>query len=286
MIGTLVEHWKEGFREVFESAVAAGIAFWIGSQLFGAQHVPLFAPLAAIICLSPGLPSHSKQALGMLFGVFAGIGIGELVLATPTAGHPVWLAIAVFVAMMLAIAMKVQPVIGIQAGISAAIVMVEGAQEESYTRLVDAMIGGGVALLFSQVLLTPDPFKIIGRGARKLIEEACELREEFDGCRTADKDKAELRRLLAELRDAERRFVEELDYADQIAGRTLRGWLRRDEIRAATRDWRTRARELHLALGTMGYTLEHGDGEQRDALCEEHLGEADALIGEARAVLA
>ena len=64
MIAAMLENWKSAFRETLESALAAGIAWWLGLLVFGGEHTPLFAAITAIVCLAPGLPSHSKQASG------------------------------------------------------------------------------------------------------------------------------------------------------------------------------------------------------------------------------
>ena len=170
MIATLLQNWKSAFRETLESALAAGTAWWLGLLVFGGDHTPLFAAVTAVVCLAPGLPSHSKQAFGLFVGVIAGIAIGELALAVAGGAHPVVLGVAVFLSMMAALAFKVQPIVGIQAGVSTVIVLVEGQDVDSYARIVDALIGGTVALSFSQMLLTPDPFAIMRREGAKLVQ--------------------------------------------------------------------------------------------------------------------
>ena len=61
------------------------------------------------------------------------------------------------------------PVIAIQGGVSALLVIALGPTTAGPTRLADALVGTGVALLFSQVLLTPDPVRIIDDAVRRML---------------------------------------------------------------------------------------------------------------------
>jgi uncharacterized membrane protein YgaE (UPF0421/DUF939 family) len=280
VIGKIADNLRAAFREILESALAASLAWWIGLQLLGDRQ-PLFAAIVAVVCLSPGLPSHSKQALGMFIGVVTGIAVGEILLLTAPGPSPLVIGVGMFAAMIAATAFRVQPVVGIQAGISAAIVFVDGEEINSFLRAADAVIGGLVALLFSQVLFTPNPFDRIRRGAEELLDTVEQHRDGFDRCR-ANGDRGALRDLFDGLRDAEQAFAERLQYADQIADRTMRGRLKRQEIKQATREWRRLARELHLALGSVGFTLEHGTDDEIEQECPRQLGEANRLIDEAK----
>jgi len=59
------------------------VLVWFFAQtVFGHPH-PIFAAIIAIVCLAPGLPSHNKQALGLLVGVGIGIAVGEFALEFP-----------------------------------------------------------------------------------------------------------------------------------------------------------------------------------------------------------
>ena len=278
MKDAVLDHWREAFREICESALAAGLAWWTSLMLFG-DHEPVFAAIAAVVALAPGLPSHSKQAIGMIVGVLVGIGVGELALLMPTGAGPLWLGIAVFVAMMLATAYAVRPIIGIQSGASAIIVIAGGQENDSLTRLGDAAVGSGVALLFSQVLLTPDPFAIARKAGRKLAREADEVLCYLRGDEDRDRDKT-LEEAENELRDAENALVEELDYVSNIGTRTLRGRWHRDRIDQTVSDWTGLARQLHIALGSVAYARERGKGVDG----HDGLDEAASLIEKARAM--
>ena len=271
MIGTLLKNWKNAFRETLESALAAGIAWWLGLLIFGGEHTPLFAAVTAIVCLAPGLPSHSKQAFGLLVGVIAGIAIGELALALAGGTHPIVLGLAVFLSMMAALAFQVQPIIGIQAGVSTVIVLVEGQDVDSYARVADALIGGTVALSFSQILLTPDPFAIMRQEGEKLVQAFEDLRDALCRCRDGDVGREDVDNAVRDMQSAAMGLEEKLEYIGRVAKRTLRGRWRRKDIETRAEQWRIFSRRLQLALGDSAHRqlapqrAQSGDGGLAEA---------------------
>jgi uncharacterized membrane protein YgaE (UPF0421/DUF939 family) len=97
----ILGRWSDAWREVLASALGAALAWVLAERLLGHPQ-PIFAPISAIICLSPGLPSHTKQTIGLLLGVASGIVIGELALALPDTLPLLRLTLAAFVAMLAA----------------------------------------------------------------------------------------------------------------------------------------------------------------------------------------
>jgi Fusaric acid resistance protein-like len=81
-ITRILGRWSHAWCEVLASALGAALAWVMAERLLG-HHQPIFAPISAIICLSPGLPSHTRQTIGLLIGVATGIVIGELALVLP-----------------------------------------------------------------------------------------------------------------------------------------------------------------------------------------------------------
>lgn len=162
------------WRDALASAIAACIAWILALWLFGHPH-PLFAAITAIVCLSPGLPSHGQQAAGLMLGVAIGIVVGELALLLPEGMLvPEGLSLLrLFTAILFSIliaALFGQPaVVAIQAGVSAALVLALGPENAGLNRLEDVGVGVAVGLLFSQVLLTPDPIRTIDAAADALL---------------------------------------------------------------------------------------------------------------------
>jgi len=79
-IGRIFLRWSEAWREALASALGAALSWFLAERLLGHPQ-PIFAAISAIVCLSPGLPSHTKQTGGLLLGVATGIVIGELTTA-------------------------------------------------------------------------------------------------------------------------------------------------------------------------------------------------------------
>jgi len=74
----------------------------------------------------PGIPSQIRQGLGLIVGVTVGILVGELALMIPADLAAVRMASATFVAMIIAAAFGMAPVVPIQAGASAMLVLLMG----------------------------------------------------------------------------------------------------------------------------------------------------------------
>ncbi|MCB5191649.1 FUSC family protein [Methylobacillus arboreus] len=174
LLNTLTSRFATAWRDAVASAVAAGIAWTLAVWLFGHSH-PVFAAISAIICLAPGLPNHGRQALGLILGVATGIVIGELALMLPESllmpeGMSLLrLVLATLFAMLVATAFGGVAVVPIQAGVSAVLVLALGPHSAGLVRLEDVVVGVMVGLLFSQVLLTPDPVRQIDAAADDLL---------------------------------------------------------------------------------------------------------------------
>jgi uncharacterized membrane protein YgaE (UPF0421/DUF939 family) len=170
LVRVVIERWSNAWRDVLASSVAAAIAWAIAQKLFGHPY-PVFAGIVALICLAPGLPSHARQAMGLLVGVGTGIPIGELALSVGNGIPVLGGSVGTFVAMMIASSFGLGPVVPIQAGVSVILVLVMGPMTAGYVRLLDSCVGIVVALLFSQLLVTPDPVGMVKQAAAKLLRE-------------------------------------------------------------------------------------------------------------------
>jgi uncharacterized membrane protein YgaE (UPF0421/DUF939 family) len=169
IFANILARWSAGWRDALASAVAATLSWVLAQQLSGHPR-PVFAAVSAIICLSPGLPSHVNQAVGMMLGVTVGIVFGELALPFESFDSATVISVLTFFAMMAALTFGLAPVIAIQAGVSALLVMALGPALAGTTRLIDVAIGAAVGLVFSQILLTPDPVRIIKNATRNMLQ--------------------------------------------------------------------------------------------------------------------
>jgi uncharacterized membrane protein YgaE (UPF0421/DUF939 family) len=151
----ILGRWSHAWREVLASALGAALAWMLAERLLGHPQ-PIFAPISAIVCLAPGLPSHTKQTMGLLLGVGTGIVVGELILTLPDTVPLLKIVLAAFFAMIAAASYGQLPVVPIQAGVSAILVVTLGPAVTGSVRMADVAIGAAVGLLFSSMLPAPE----------------------------------------------------------------------------------------------------------------------------------
>jgi len=176
LIGRIFLRWSEAWREALASALGAALSWFLAERLLGHPQ-PIFAAISAIVCLSPGLPSHTKQTGGLLLGVATGIVIGELTTALsdniPLLSDNIPLlkiSLAAFLAMIVAASYGQSAVVPIQAGVSAMLVVAFGSATTGSLRMADVAVGAAVGFLFSQVLSAADQKRkgrLIGIGCQR-----------------------------------------------------------------------------------------------------------------------
>jgi uncharacterized membrane protein YgaE (UPF0421/DUF939 family) len=153
---------------------AAATAAWLISTRVAGHTEPFFAPIAAVIALNAPLGERGLNALRLLVGVIVGIAAGELATLAFGAGYGT-LALAVFCAMAIARALGGARVTVAQAAAGAILTVAVADGEAGVNRLLDALIGAGVALVFSQFLFSPEPVALLRRA------EAAALADMADG---------------------------------------------------------------------------------------------------------
>ncbi|WP_454622053.1 FUSC family protein [Bradyrhizobium cenepequi] len=250
------------WRDAAASAVAAGIAWILAVWMLGHPH-PLFAAVSAIVCLSPGLPSHGRQAVGLMLGVATGIVVGELALLlpegllVPKGLSLLRLALATFFSMLVAASFGQPAVVPIQAGVSAVLVLALGPQSAGLTRLEDVAVGVAVGLAFSQVLLTPDPVRQIDAAADDLLLRLAKaFREAADALKAGDFRKAEVAlRLFSSAHDSLIALGAGIDAARYAARWSLRGRLAARAVAETAARYDRRAIRLYASSLLFGEAL-------------------------------
>jgi hypothetical protein len=187
-----------------QGTAAATIA-WALAQQVGGGHHPFFAPIAAFIALNAPLGERGQNAVRLVIGVFLGIAVGEATVAI--FGGYGGMAVATFTAASAAAALGGSRIMIAQAA-SSAILVVAVAAEPGIYRALDALIGAGVALVFSQALFSPQPLALLRRAEEvalagvadglELTSHALEHDDDDEARRAVDRLR-ELRDHLAEL---------------------------------------------------------------------------------------
>jgi Fusaric acid resistance protein-like len=141
---------------------AAATAAWLIARYVLDHPEPFFAPIAALVALNTVLGERGRNALRLLQGVIVGIGVGEITLLSLGGGFGS-LAIAILAATAIARALSNARIAVAQAAVSAILVVALADAGAGVERLIDALVGAGVALVFSQFLFSPEPVRLLRR---------------------------------------------------------------------------------------------------------------------------
>lgn len=147
---------------------AAATAAWVIARQVGDHDDPFFAPIAVVVALSSPLGERGSNAVRLLLGVLLGIAAGEITILVLGGGNG-RLALATFAAMALARLIRGPRLVMVQAAAAAILTVAASDGEAGVDRLVDGAIGAAVALVFSQVLLSPEPVALVRRAAAQAL---------------------------------------------------------------------------------------------------------------------
>ncbi|MGB2567182.1 FUSC family protein [Micromonospora citrea] len=217
---------RQGWLPVVEATLAATVAWMLATRLVGHPQ-PFFAPAAALIVLGQARGQRMRRAVEVVLGVAAGVLVADLVVQAlgPRTTWTVFTVILLTIA--LAVAIGASSVSVVQAAVSALYLVVVSPPTESLVpfRFVDALIGGAVALVASQLVDVRRPLAPLVAEFRRTFDGMAEVLEEVAAA-LADRDEAAA---LAAL-DRARRLdtgVERLRTAVLAAGEALRLHVRR-----------------------------------------------------------
>jgi uncharacterized membrane protein YgaE (UPF0421/DUF939 family) len=189
---TRFERLTLAWRSLFQTAIAATLAYLLAHEVIGHPR-PFFAPVAAIITLGITVGQRGRRAVELALGVAVGIAIADgLVLLTGPG--VVALAIVVPLAMGSAIFLGSGQIFATQAAVSAVLVAVlqPPGNGISGARFVDALVGGGVALLVNVLILPADPLRLVRRAAEPVLDElALTLEAIAQAIESRDREQAE-----------------------------------------------------------------------------------------------
>jgi hypothetical protein len=149
-------------------STAAATAAWSIAKHVGLSHEPFFAPIAAVVGLNAPFGERGTNTLRLVLGVFVGIVVAELTMLVLGAGYGT-LALATFVAMVVARALGGARIVIGQAAVSAILAVATATGGYGLHRVGDAMIGAVVALGFSQVLFSPEPVGLLRRAEKSAL---------------------------------------------------------------------------------------------------------------------
>jgi uncharacterized membrane protein YgaE (UPF0421/DUF939 family) len=181
---------RDAWFPILLTAIAGALA-WALARLIVGQAVPFFAPVTAVICLGVSRGQSLRKAIEISLGVVLGILVADLLVRVVGSGT---VQVAVLIGATMAVALYLdEGVLFInQASISAVLVMAlpasGSAQGTPTDRFFDALIGGAVAIVLSQVLLPRDPLQDTHAALRGLRDAlAGTLRDVASALRAGDR---------------------------------------------------------------------------------------------------
>jgi uncharacterized membrane protein YccC len=145
------------------------MAWVIATHLFR-HHQPFFAPIAAASALNISRGERGSNAVRLLQGVIVGIVVAQLATGTVGAGD-LTVAVATFVAMFVSLMLGGTRVVIGQAAASAILTTTTGSPDVGAGRLADALVGAGVALVFTQLLFPAEPVTLLRRAETAVLTD-------------------------------------------------------------------------------------------------------------------
>ncbi|MGY0007820.1 FUSC family protein, partial [Micromonospora sp. I033] len=217
---------RRGSLPVVEATLAATVAWILATRLVGHPQ-PFFAPAAALIVLGQARGQRIRRAVEVVLGVAAGVLVADLVVQA-LGPRTTWTVLTVILlTVALAVAIGASSVTVVQAAVSALYLVVVSPPTESLVpfRFVDALIGGAVAVVASQLVDARRPLAPLVSEFRHTFEELAGVLGEVAEALDRGDDAAALA-ALERARHADA-GVERLRGAVQAAGEALRLNVRR-----------------------------------------------------------
>jgi uncharacterized membrane protein YgaE (UPF0421/DUF939 family) len=213
------ERLHVAWRSLIQTALAAAVAYFVAMELIGHERA-FFAPVSAIITLGVTVGQRGRRAVEIALGVAVGIAIADLIVRAIGNGVP-QIALLVLLAMGVAVFLGSGQIFATQAAISAVLVGVLEPAGDGFSaaRFVDALVGGGIALLVNSLVLPVDPLRLVRREAEPVLEElALTLESVAEAIEARDRELAESALLRARALDVlEARFQEAVAVSRETA---------------------------------------------------------------------
>jgi uncharacterized membrane protein YccC len=169
---------RNGWLQILQTAVAAGLAWFLAVLILGVDR-PTFAPIAAVIALGLAVGERARRAVELTLGVAFGVVLADLLVSVVGVGA-VQAGTVVVLAMALAVFLGGEDLGVKEAAISALIIMITFRSSQAgipIERFLEALIGGGTALLIN-ALLPVNPERMVEHAAFPVFAESATVLED------------------------------------------------------------------------------------------------------------
>ena len=172
------ERLRNAARAILQATLAATLAWLAATEIVGHSQ-PFFAPVSAMITLGLTQGERGRRAVEVVLGVTLGIAVADLLVLQ--LGDGWWqLALVVCLSMSVALLLGSGQMFAQQAAVSAALVATLQPPDDglSFERAVDALLGGGIALAVSALVLPAHPGRMVREAAAPVLAELAAVLEE------------------------------------------------------------------------------------------------------------
>jgi uncharacterized membrane protein YgaE (UPF0421/DUF939 family) len=231
---------------ILQTAVAA-VGSWYLAKLLLPEEQPVFASIAAVIAVGATYGQRSERAIELVGGVVLGIGVADLLVRTIGNG-PAQIGLMVLLAMSAAVVLGGGPLLVTEAAVSAILLVVLEPTSAGLagSRVIQALVGGGVALGVSALAFPPDPLLLVRRSAQGIFSSLGPTLEELAAA-LAERDTARADAALDSAREIDEE-VRALGEALALGRETARYSLARRSSRAELDRYERGARHIDFAV--------------------------------------
>ena len=169
---------RSAWLQILQTAVAACVAWFVAVLILGVNR-PTFAPIAAVIALGLAVGERARRAVELTLGVAFGVVLADLLISLVGVGA-VQAGAVVVLAMGLAVFLGGGDLGVKESAISALIIMITFRSSQAaipIERFLEALIGGGTALLIN-ALLPINPERMVEGAAYPVFDESAAVLEE------------------------------------------------------------------------------------------------------------
>lgn len=184
-------------------AVQAGLAAvlaWLAAHALLGNPDPVFAPIVAVGTLAASVGQRIRRILELITGVTLGVLVGDALLLVIGTG-PWQLGVVVILSILMALTLGGSTAVVLQAASTAVLIatLSPSVRNLEVPRFVDAVVGGGSALLVTSVLLPLNPLRVIDRAVKPALDMLAEQLENTSKALT-DRDIGRGEQAMARLR--------------------------------------------------------------------------------------
>ncbi|NBE82648.1 FUSC family protein [Micromonospora rubida] len=169
---------RSGWQLLAAVTLGATVSWFVANRLLGGPHgrddsAAFYAPTAALIVLSQARGVRLRQAIRVLAGIAVGVILGEVAIWLLGARSTAAIFVVILVSAGVSITARASGVVRNQLTMSALfmVAVVPPNKELEPTRLYDALIGGTIALLITQVASSRSPLGPLDTEGRRAFAE-------------------------------------------------------------------------------------------------------------------